>query len=204
MNVLADINDSLAEIQHGWTSFNKATALACAVIALKAEISVEIGVWAGKGMISLALAHRHIGRGRVYGIDPYSREASAEGQVNEADKKWWSSVNHETMFAYAQANIIKFEVGDFCRLIRKKSDDFDVPENIGVLVLDGNHGDQSIRDIKRYAPKVKPGGFLFADDLHWAGNSVQRAIALLPAMGFIELWRVEKDGENYAVFQRVK
>jgi predicted O-methyltransferase YrrM len=203
-NIFSQIQGALDQIAHGWTTPQKATALASCVIAIRPEVSVEIGVWAGKGLISLALAHKHIGKGIVYGVDPYSPAESSDGQVSPADRDWWGSQNHDQMYHFAQSNILKYGLGNMCRLIRKKSDDFEVPENIGVLVVDGNHGDQSIRDMQRYAPKVKAGGFLFADDLHWQGKSVQRAIQLLPDMGFVELWRVEKDGDNYAVFQRVK
>lgn len=203
MNVFSEIDQALAIISHGWTSSNKAHALASAVLTLRPDISVEVGVWAGKGMISLAIAHKYITKGMVYGVDPYSAEASVEGQVNDQDKKWWGDADHQKFYDLAKSHIIGFEVQNSCQIVRKKSDDFDVPDNIGVLVLDGNHGEQSIRDVRRYAPKVKLGGVLFADDLHWSGSAVEKAVSLLPEIGFQELYRVEKNGESWGAFQRI-
>lgn len=140
----------------------------------------------------------------VYGIDPYSAPASAEGQVNPADKKWWLEANHEEMHQYAQANIIKFGCQNVCQLIRKRSSEYIPPAGIGILVIDGNHGSQSIEDFKRYCPNVAGGGLVFADDIGWAGNSVSQAVQLLPAMGFKELYRIENKDENFGVFQKVK
>lgn len=204
MNLQNEIESALKEIAHGWTTPLKAQILASAVVALRPKISLEIGCWAGKGLLSLALAHRHIGSGMVYGIDPYSAKASAEGQVNPADKKWWSEVNHDEMFNYASSNIIKFGCQNVCQLIRKKSDDHIPPKEIGVLVLDGNHGQQAIKDVQRYAPNVALGGLMFIDDLGWSEGSVLRAISLLPEMGFRELYKIANKDENFGVFQKIK
>lgn len=204
MNLQNEIESALKEIAHGWTTPLKAQILASAVVALRPKISLEIGVWASKGLISLALAHRHIGYGMAYGIDPYSATASVEGQVNPVDKKWWAGVNHDEMFNYASANIIKFGCQNVCQLIRKKSVDYFPPKDIGVLVCDGNHGDESIKDFERYCPNVMVGGILLADDLGWAGGSVSRGASMLPAMGFKELYRIENQLENFGVFQKIK
>lgn len=204
MNLQNEIESAITEIGHGWTTPNKALILASAVIALRPKISIEVGVWAGKGMISLALAHRHIGHGMVFGIDPYSAEASVEGQENPADKEWWKTVDHEMIYGLAQENIRKYGCQNVCQLIRKKSCDYDPPRYVGILVLDGNHGNESISDIKRYAPSISVGGLLFADDIAWTGGAVSKAIALLPKMGFHQLYRIENKDENFGVFQRIK
>lgn len=204
MNLQTEIESALKEIGHGWTTPNKALMLASAVIALRPKVSIEVGVWAGKGMISLALAHKYIGGGMVYGIDPYSAAASAEGQENPEDKKWWSEVDHEMIYRLAQENIRKYGCQNVCQLIRKKSADYEPPNRIGILIIDSNHGDESLKDFHRYCPMVGIGGLLFADDLGWSGGSVAKAIKLLPHFGFKELYRIENKDENFGVFQRIK
>lgn len=204
MNILDDIEKMLIEVGHGWTTFNKAKILASAVISIRPKISAEIGCWGGKGLLSLALAHRHIGVGMVYGIDPYDAQASADGQVKPEDKKWWANVNHEDMYHFAQSNIIKYGCQNVCQLIRKRSDAYIPPKDIGVLVIDGNHGNESIKDFSRYCPNVAVGGLLFADDIGWSGDSVATAVSMLPKMGFIELYRIQNKDENFGVFQKVK
>ena len=63
-----------------------------------------------------------------------------------------------------------------------------VPEQIGLLVVDGNHGEQSIRDVQRWAPNVTRSGYVYMDDLNWSGGAVQEAERLLLKMGFVPLW----------------
>ena len=204
MTIFDQIESALKEIGHGWTTPNKAMILASAVIALRPKVSIEVGVWAGKGMISLALAHKHIGHGMVFGVDPYSAEASAEGQVNPADKEWWAKADHDLFYKMACENIRNYGCQNVCKLVRQKSCDFVPPESAGIIVVDGNHGEESINDFKRYARFIEDGGLLFADDLHWSGSSVSEGVKTLLEIGFKELYRIENKDENFGVFQRIK
>lgn len=201
---LFDTLDHVVQQVSGWCSQEKAQTLASMVLATRPEICVEIGVWYGRSLLPVALALKQAGRGKIIGIDPWRAEASVAGQVNPADQEWWNRQDiHEAAYQIFLTNIHGFEVEDFVEIRRLRSDEFEPPREIGVLSVDGNHGDQSIEDIKRYAPRVRYGGFLVADDLNWSGGSVARAMTLLPDMGFKELYRVEKPGECWAVFQRI-
>lgn len=191
MNLFTEVSEAVESIQHGWTSVTKAQTLAAAVLALRPEVSVEIGVFAGKGLVALGIAHKTVGRGIVYGIDPYTPNDSADGQVNEADKKFWSTLDHDSIYQMAQDNISRFGLQDCVRLIRKRSDDFEPPMNIGVLRIDGNHGEQVLKDIDRYAPRCAVGGLLFLDDLNWSGGAVMRAAAKLRESGWVESYRID-------------
>lgn len=196
MNVFDEIKRALDEIQHGWTSVQKAHCMAAAIIALRPELSIEIGVFAGKGLIAMGLAHKEVGRGRVIGIDPYSPIASAEGQLNEADKEFWSKLDHEAIYHTATENIFKYGVNGFCQLVRSTSRDYQPADGVGVLRIDGNHGEQVLEDVARYAPKVRAGGILFLDDLGWTGQAVKRAAEQLSSSGWRELYRID-DGAAY-------
>lgn len=200
MSVFEAIASAVESIPHGWTSVSKAHMLASGIVALRPEVSVEIGVYAGKGLVALGLAHREIGKGMAYGIDPYSNQASADGQVNEADQKFWGTLDHSMIYNMAMDNINRFGIQNSVRLVRKTSDDFTPPPNIGILRIDGNHGEQVLKDIARYAPNVIVGGLLFLDDLQWTGGSVLRAAAKLRENGWREVCRID-DG---LVFQRVR
>jgi len=93
---------------------------------------------------------------------------------------------------------LKFGIQNSVRLIRKRSDDFEPPMNIGVLRVDGNHGEQVLKDIERYAPRCTVGALLFLDDLNWSGGAVVRAAATLRQSGWVEIYRID-DG---LVFQK--
>lgn len=198
-NLFDELETVIDQIRHGWTTIEKAQALAASVVMLRPHVSVEIGVYSGKGLISLALAHRSVGIGHVIGIDPYMASASIEGQTNEADKEWWGKLDHEMIYNMCVQSISQFKVQNVVKLIRKRSDEVDPPHGIGVLRIDGNHGEAVIGDIERYCPNVVPGGILFLDDIGWSGGSVNRAVEELVQDGWKELYKLD-DG---AVFQRV-
>lgn len=191
MTLFDDISAALAKIGHGWTSDSEAHAMAAVILALHPEISVEIGVYAGKGLVSMGLAHREVGVGHVIGIDPYLPAASVVGQVNEADKKFWGTLDHEAIYALARDNIANFGLQNVCQIWRSKSEDVEPPKNIGLLRIDGNHGDAVLSDVARYCPNVIPGGVLFLDDLEWSGGAVMRAAAQLRMKGWRELYRID-------------
>ena len=178
----------------GWCSEEKALTLAAIVLAARPKICVEIGVWHGKSLFPVALAAKHIGDCRVIAVDPWSAPASVDGQVNPADVEWWNRPEiHEQAFQSFRNKVTELGLNDTVKIVRQSSDEFDPPESIGLLSVDGNHGDQAIMDIRRYAPKVARGGYLVADDVEWTGGAVGKAISLLPSMGFMELYRVKND-----------
>ena len=52
-----------------------------------------------------------------------------------------------------------------------------VADNVGVLVVDGDHSYPVVtRDLRLFAPKVRPGGFLFIDDYGPAYPGVVQAV----------------------------
>lgn len=203
MNIFDRIETVHASTE-GWCSWSKAQTLAAIVISTQPEISVEIGVFYGKSLLPVALAHQHIGKGRVIAIDPWSSIASVEGQINPLDVDYWKRQEmHEVAFKAFSTKVYELGLQNVVRIERKTSNDFEPPAGIGLLSVDGNHGEQAIRDVERYAPKVKKGGFLVADDIEWTGGAVGKAISLLPGMGFQELYRVKNEQESWAVFERL-
>lgn len=200
MNDLFQQLKAVTDLPHGWTSYEKAKAMASAVIALRPAISVEIGVYAAKGLTSLALAHKEIGGGIAIGIDPYSAEASVEGQTDEAHRDWWSKLNYESIFKIANDTLNQFEVGPFARIVRQKSQEAEVPQGIGVIRVDGNHGEAVLSDIRRFTPACVLGAILFLDDMEWPGMSVKQAADELEKSGWRKLYNID-DG---AAYQRVK
>jgi hypothetical protein len=184
---------------HGWCSVPKAQILASAVIALRPKICVEIGVWGGRSLFPMALAMKELGRGAVIGIDPWQAEASVVGQVNEADRKYWGhQPNHDLVYADFMGRIEPLGLTNILRVLRKKSDEVEPPEEIGILHIDGNHSDQAVKDVERFATKCPVGALCFMDDIGWSGGGVQRAVARLEAMG----WRFLYNVDTSAVYQR--
>lgn len=196
---------AVTDLPHGWTSFEKSKTLAGIILATRPALVIEVGVWSGRGTIACALACKDVGKGMVVGIDPYDPLASAEGQTGE-NLEWWSKQDHEAMFQYCQQQIAAFGVQENVTLIRKHSNAVDPAElgEVGLLILDGNHGPQAFSDIQRFSQRIPVGGYALLDDLNWKNGGVSLAVDFLLKNGFIECFRVQKSGDDWAVFQRVK
>jgi len=185
----------------GWCSVEKALALANAIIGLPRELSavtVEIGVFGGRSLIPMALAHADMQHGIVWGIDPWQPKESIIGQ-DEANAQWWGACDHDRIRNNFLGHVTRLGLAKYINVIRARSDDVEPPPVIGILHSDGNHGPQAIRDVERFASHVAVGGFCFLDDLHWEGGNVERAEAKLLAMGF----RKTRPIDTGAIFQRV-
>lgn len=176
-----------------WCSEVKAHAFAAAVLALRPDTIVEIGVWKGTSLIPFALACREVGKGTVHAIDPWSARASVEGMTGE-NLTWWSKVDHDAIYKEFMGHVTRFGLHDIIKIHRKKSDDVTPPEKIDLLHLDGNHSAQAIRDVDRYARNVRPGGLCYVDDLDWANGTVLTAAKNLENMGFTKLYDLEAGG----------
>lgn len=182
----------------GWTSVAKAQTFAALILSYRPSVSVELGCWYGRGALSLALAHKEIGRGMCYAVDAWSPVASSEGQTNELDRSHWANSDHEIAYTTMLEHVSKLAVQNTIKVIRAKTSEAPVPEGIGFLIIDANHGEEASHDVKRWAPKVLAGGFCYMDDLDWSGGAVRRAEAQLKSMGFRELYPIETG----ALYQR--
>lgn len=184
----------------GWTDVKQGLDMAEAVLALRPAVSVEIGVYTGKGLICLALAHKANGFGNVIGIDPFSATASAQDMTPE-HKAWWSGLDHDRIYDMAKANIARYGVEAFVELVRMKSEDAPVPKEIGCLRIDGNHGPTCMKDVRRFAPSVVVGGTVWLDDVNWPNGPLQNgADEDLADLGFTKTGEI---GSTY-IFKRTR
>lgn len=184
----------------GWCIPSKACDFAAFILAFRPEVSVEVGVWGGRGTLSMALAHRFIARGRVIAIDPWSAEASVIGQA-AVDAQWWGNQSmHDQVYAKFLKDIDQLNLQGWIEVQKKKSADAALPPVIHFAVIDGNHAEEAIADVDRIAPRVPVGGVIYLDDLQWTGGAVGRAADNLKGMGFTTLF--ERD--QGAFFQRLK
>lgn len=172
--------------------------LAEAILKLHADISVEIGVYAGRSLVPMAMAHAEMNHGVVWGIDPWTPQASVAGQ-GKADAEWWGKLDHEIMYQKTLDTLARLGLTGVVNILRATSDAVEPPDVIDFLHLDGNHSEQSVRDVERYANRVRNGGMVFLDDVHWSNHGVEHAKERLLGMGF-ELVSTQGTGE---MFRRV-
>ncbi len=154
----------------GWCTKNKASVLIDLVFLLKPQTVVEIGVWGGKSLIPMACALKLNEKGKIYGIDPWSKAESIKG-MEGIHYDWWSAADHEPILKVLQEKIIAFNLQNQIELIRSSSEHaFPIP-NIDILHIDGNHSEQASNlDVNKWVPLVRRGGVIIFDDLSWGTN----------------------------------
>jgi hypothetical protein len=184
----------------GWTSVDKGVRMAELVVAANAELSVELGVFGGRGTIALALGHEALCRGRVFAIDPWERAASLEGSNAPENDAWWGALDHEQIYRGCLQALADAGVAPMCRVLRERSDvavGRVADASVAVLHQDSNHSEAvSAGEVLRWAPKLAPGGYWIADDTDWP--TTRRAQALLEEAGF----RPVEDHGQWKVYRK--
>lgn len=184
----------------GWCSLERAQELAAMIVALRPHHSVCVGVWGGKETIPMAMAHRAIGIGKVFAVDPWQASASIEGQ-DAANVAWWGEQQkHDQVYGLFMARVTELGLQDWVDVRRARSNEVASPQSVGVEVIDGNHGPQAVDDVRRFAPHVAVGGFLYLDDLKWTGGHVEQAETMALMLGFRRLHA----RDTGAFYQRIR
>jgi hypothetical protein len=178
------MNFSAISSMHGWTTPEKAMQLYELTKKLKPKVVVEIGVWGGRSTLPMAMALRELGAGKLIAIDPWSATESEKGQTEPQSAAWWAAQNHEDVYKSFMWHMKRNALEGIVQVQRTTSDAASVPEEIGLLLLDGNHGEQALIDAKRFAPKVVIGGMCLLDDLDWTGGHVRQAEEFIKSIGF--------------------
>jgi predicted O-methyltransferase YrrM len=211
-SVLLNYLDNIMPHMEGWCSREKADALVKRVQADKPDFIVEIGVFAGRSLLAMALAAHVNGNGKVLGIDPWSIDASTQGFAPEdPNHNWWSNVvNHD--YIYDRCVQFMKELGLKERVILcKGTSEHSLPgllaakeitggPFIGMLHVDGNHSEGcSTFDVENYVPLVVPGGHVVFDDVNW--ETTKKAQTMLDDLCDFEEF-VEEEGQKCAFYRR--
>lgn len=183
----------------GWCSIDKACTLAATVIAYKPPLIVEIGVFAGRSLIPMALAAKvACPHSKVIGIDPWEATSSIE-DMPDPHRDWWNKVNYAQMAKSFVDHLDHYRL-DNVEIRAMRSDQTTIDEPIGILHIDGNHGPRaSVYDVEHYAYKVQTGGYIFLDDIGWAAEAYDRLKTANMGLCFRELYKLESG----AMFQRL-
>lgn len=166
------------ETLEGWCSFEKASAMANIILNTKPAVSVELGVFGGRSLIAQGIALKNAGSGVVWGIDPWTKDANVEGELNTANKGWWGSLDIAAIRNGAINAVTQFDLWNWVRVIVARSEHcHELFGPIDVLHIDGNHSETcSTRDANLWLPKVVKGGFVWFDDMDWPETQKARQI----------------------------
>ena len=193
------------ESLHGWCTKDKALKT-MEMVNYKTKLIVEIGVFAGKSLLPLALKLKSLNNnGRVIGIDPWTAEASLEGTNSSENDDWWSKLDYEFFYKYTKDLLKENNVDSIVELIRDKGENcaHKFPDNsISILHIDGNHSEEtSTKDVIMWHQKIHEDGYIIFDDSQW--STTQKAQQLLIEKGFKEIHvSSEKDDQEWKIFKK--
>lgn len=164
----------------GWTTSKRACEMAERILEIKAQVCVDIGVFAARSTIAMGFAARELGNSIVYGIDPWHVGAAPESDDNKEGVDWWKEkANLEEMHRQSMKAVWDHNLEPWVVIIRARSEYCSqLFTSIDVLNIDGNHSKvASCRDAMTYIPKVRSGGIVLMDDTSWP--STQDAIKII-------------------------
>lgn len=184
----------------GWCSNEKACTLASMVLALRPALTLEIGVFGGRSFLPMALAHKAIKTGICVGIDAWDKDVAVREQTTNEDREWWAKVDQHQIYANFMQQIYNHDLDKIVQIYRVESRNFQPPNQISVLHIDGSHTQTATTDMVRFGPKVVMGGFLVTDDTDWKGGGVAAGEQRLVQFGFKKLYGLGTG----AVFQKIK
>lgn len=187
---------------HGWCTVEKASHLYNLVLEHEAPLCVELGVFAGRSLVAIALGAK-AKNGTAVGIDAWSKEACEQGVNDIANTEWWNNIDYDFFYNYTTKVMSDAGVSATTSLIRSKSSDvsnYYTSNSISVLHQDSNHSEEvTVEEVNLWYDKLKIGGYWIFDDTDWP--TTQTAQGLLLEKGY-ELIFTEKDGK-YKVFKRI-
>ena len=188
---------------HGWCTIEKARKIIELVGQKKPVLSVELGVYAGRSLVPLAVASKHCNpSSKVIGIDAWSKDASLEGENSKENDEWWAKIDYNYFLNYTFDLLKRFQVNDVTELWKVRSVDVShkfEDESIDILHQDSNHSEQvSCDEVELYWNKVKKGGYWIFDDTNW--TTTHKAQKLLVEFGYTEVY--SSPNNEWKVFQR--
>lgn len=147
---------------HGWCSPSKAFRLFQLVRDRQIKNSLEIGVYGGRSIIPMAIAHAKYG-GHALGIDGFNHP-------NYHDAAGWEPIYEGTVKVLKEYSA--------CTLKRINREEYlatNPSEKFGLIHVDGDHStEKALEDLVTLVPLLEPDGILVIDDTDW--STVQAAI----------------------------
>lgn len=172
----------------GGSPVSKCYQMAFIAQKLSLKTYVEIGVYRGKSLFSVAPAFKK-NNGKCYGIDPYCSHNFKETDTTEEIQKCVENFSETTDFDELYHDVLKtkidLEMDELVTILRETSENAypyfqkkyalnDVMQNrrtfIDMLHIDGNHDYIWVKkDAELYIPAVNEGGVIVFDDINWEG-----------------------------------
>ncbi|MBU3112294.1 class I SAM-dependent methyltransferase [Clostridium lacusfryxellense] len=208
-NRIRDIQNQFSQDFGGGSLLSKCYIMAYLASSYKLKNYVEIGVYKGRSLFSVAPAFQD-NNGKAYGIDPYvlveAKEFDLEENFKNTVNTFLEGLDFEEIYKNVIINTEKFNLSNVVEIIRKTSleaTSYFKNIEIDMLHIDGNHDTEHVReDINNYAPLMRECGIIVFDDINWECVKIcydevkSDYIILLETNDFAILMKKDKNPEN--------
>lgn len=164
----------------GWTEPERCCEIAACILEIKAQVCVDIGMYAGRSSVAMGFAARQLITSRVYAIDAWNPDIAVDNDDRKEGVDWWqSSVPLEEIHRQAVRAIWDHHLEQWVIILRTKSEYcYQLFPDIDLINIDGGHSElTSCRDVELYLPRVRTGGYVLFDDCGWP--TTQKAIGMI-------------------------
>jgi predicted O-methyltransferase YrrM len=158
----------------GWCSEEKAQWMANSIARNGYKIAAEVGVFAGRSLLPIALAIAANQGRAVYAVDAWDNAVATSMPTSERDDSWWAT---EDLVAAKSSFLCETVSQNFSGLIKiielpsaQACDAIQsiLGRSIDFLHIDGAHSeDQALSDVANWSELVSPGGMIVLDDIDW-------------------------------------
>ena len=196
---LYDKYDKLYPNGWGWCSLDKAGCIIDYIDDLmikkpnKKLTCVEVGVFAGKSVMPVAMELKRHRRGRIIAIDPWTND-DATKDYNGINKDFWSNIDLNHVRHIFLSYVSNLSLDGYVEVRQETSDDTEVIRDIDYLYIDGQHTNQAIKDINKFASEVSQDGYCIIDDVDWITESISDSEVIpniMTSLGFVWIHRVD-------------
>jgi hypothetical protein len=137
---------------NGWCSEQKLLHFVDLVLKTEPEVCVEIGVYKGASMVPVALALKALGKGVVFGIDPWDTDECLkhfDPKTEAVDYANWEQIDMRMSFRFFHDVIQTYKLESYCiPLIGTSEQCAPWLPPIDILYIDGAHDEAtSAKDV---------------------------------------------------------
>ncbi len=177
LSELLAVEQAVPDDSMGASPVSKCFLMCYLVEALSFKTFVEIGVYKGRSLFSVAQRLRQTG-GLAIGIDPYLadsfRETDLDDTIKKAVDEAADTIHFPSLFAQVLQTRRELGLEDVVRILRMTDKEAyeplkrDLGSGIDLLHIDGNHDTAFVDyDASHYIPLVRAGGIIVFDDTNW-------------------------------------
>lgn len=193
------------KINEKWCTKAKASLIMDVILTTRPQVCVEVGVFSGSSLLSIAASLKYIGEGTVYAIDPWSN-AIAIRHMGPGDphRGWWAQVDMEKVHTYFQNKIDHFGLKPFVKEIQEPSEiAINQVDNIDFLHLDGDYTLVAAKkEAQTYLEKVRPGGYILLSNVLFMIGGRQPKLAAFKVLYTHCDYITDVDNGNSVLFRK--